>query len=714
MDPFIYRECRATITARIPDTPDADAHPDRVLVQGRGTAHPQFQGGSVVFTEIGEYAIPQPIPVVIVDGELLVEVLAGDETVTTQPLYLPVTVDERANQNWSWRLTFDFLTLGEYGEEVKHPPLSFPVEAGDGPLEISTVASPVIKSQGFVTRGAPGPGLQEITAENGELVFQWDNGKTTSIDVPDAVPGPRGAPGPEGPPGSVELTGVVPEISVGTNSVNVGGRDVLLRTHYAPYVRETLDASVDLNSLTGLADNGFWTIGSANSNPNLPATPGVAGKLAVENAGFDRKQTLTFRSGGGTYERVGTGTTWAAWQRIDSAFTPKGPVPSGTALSTLRTRPNAGMWTVPAASTYPDLPEVSGTRQPAGLAVFTTGLGDTIQIITFRFNQGAFWRVETSVGVFTDWEPLGGANTTDMELAITGMQDTITDLRTALTATRMGTPPSTTFEQTAVFTSYQHGEAYMDWVAEQFPTRVSILDLGESRLGLPIRAFQMGDPTKPTMYVMASQHGDEPMGREAAYLWVRELCQDSTFALQNFFQEACLVVVPVVNADRINVSRLSSSQTDLNRNWVTRTAKETQAAASVFATHNVVLMVDAHEGGKYTHMQGIGPTAEGVAQSVLDQSAALHAHLTASFGSSSYPWDDYPGGADVEVARNAIALQEGCATYLFESPSLLSENMYSPTVTWRRDMYLHAYRATFDHFRTNLADYVGAKASAPA
>ena len=49
-DVFQYRECRATITARIPDTPDAAAHPDRVLVQGRGTAHPQFQGGSVVFT----------------------------------------------------------------------------------------------------------------------------------------------------------------------------------------------------------------------------------------------------------------------------------------------------------------------------------------------------------------------------------------------------------------------------------------------------------------------------------------------------------------------------------------------------------------------------------------------------------------------------------------------------------------------------------------
>ena len=219
MDAFIYRECRATISARIPDTPDADAHPDRVLVQGRGTAHPQFQGGSVVFTEIGEYAIPQPIPVVIVDGELLVEVLAGDESVETQPLFLPVTVDERANQNWSWRLVFDFLTLGEYGEEVAHPPLSFPVEAGDGPLEISTVATPAIKTAGFVTRGLPGAGLQDITAADGEIVFSWDNGKSTSIDMPVAVPGQKGD---KGDPGDVRFEGIDPGITVRTDDVLIG------------------------------------------------------------------------------------------------------------------------------------------------------------------------------------------------------------------------------------------------------------------------------------------------------------------------------------------------------------------------------------------------------------------------------------------------------------------------------------------------------------
>ena len=303
-DVFQYRECRATITARIPDTPDADAHPDRVLVQGRGTAHPQFQGGSVVFTEIGEYAIPQPIPVVIVDGELLVEVLSGDESVETQPLYLPVTVDERANQNWSWRLTFDFLTLGEYGEEVKHPPLSFPVEAGDGPLEISTVATPVIKSSGFVTRGAPGAGLQDITAENGEIVFSWDNGRTTAIGVPDAVPGPPGKdgvdgvdgapgadgqpgadgrpgadgadglPGPKGDPGDVRFEGIDPGITVRTDDVLIG--DTTVPATSSPLVMSEVHAPdyawavTDEDGQVALGVRTDGTVSGADSISSLP------------------------------------------------------------------------------------------------------------------------------------------------------------------------------------------------------------------------------------------------------------------------------------------------------------------------------------------------------------------------------------------------------------------------------------------------------------
>ena len=190
-DPFIYREVKALLTARIPDTADADENPDRVPLNGYGTAHPKFKGGSVVFAEQGEFAIPRDIPVRVVDGHLMVEVFDGDELIL-QPLFLPVTVDARANQNWSYQLTFGALTIGERGDEITHPPLSFPVEEGEGPLELSTVATAVVQSGAFITRGAPGAGLTDITAENGRLAFEYSDGRVTTVEVPDTVPGPPG------------------------------------------------------------------------------------------------------------------------------------------------------------------------------------------------------------------------------------------------------------------------------------------------------------------------------------------------------------------------------------------------------------------------------------------------------------------------------------------------------------------------------------------
>src|SRR5690625_2722508 len=101
MDPFKYREVQALFTARLPDSADSDQLPDRVPLNGYGTLRPNIRGTSVVFTEVGEFAVPRTRQVAIVDGELLVEVIDGESSIL-QPLFLEVTVDERANQEWSW------------------------------------------------------------------------------------------------------------------------------------------------------------------------------------------------------------------------------------------------------------------------------------------------------------------------------------------------------------------------------------------------------------------------------------------------------------------------------------------------------------------------------------------------------------------------------------------------------------------------------------
>lgn len=463
--------------------------------------------------------------------------------------------------------------------------------------------------------------------------------------------------------------------------------------------RGILDAQQSLDAMTETHWNGLWTLPSANTNPGLPATPGVAGTLIVENTITDSSQTVLFRFGGGNFYRTGYGTSWQAWLQTDGAFTRRGSLAADTPLASLVNRYDGGMWGISSTRSYPDLPEVVGTRQPAALANFTTGLGDTIQIITFRYRQGTFWRVQTSpTPAFTEWLPMHEDAQSIVSAAVEPFEARIRMLELA-------TEPRTPFEQTSTFTSYAEGDAFLDWFVSHHP-EVAILELGQSRQGRRIRALQFGDPTKPTLYVLAAQHGDEPMGKEAALIWARQL------AARDDLADLCIVITPVVNADRINVSRLTSSQTDLNRNWTTRTTSEIQAAASVLATHDVVLVVDAHEGGSFTHMQGIGPTGTTIPASLSAQAGSLHSHLAAAFSAAGMPWSDYPGADDLDTARNAIATTERITTYLFESPSLLAANMYSPSVEWRRDLYLLAYDAVLDHVLTNRDAYVTAKNNA--
>lgn len=464
----------------------------------------------------------------------------------------------------------------------------------------------------------------------------------------------------------------------------------------APHVRGTLDASVSLDSLTAQSDNGYWTVGSAGTNPGMPATPGVPGKLTVENTSTDKRQVIAFRSGGGVYERLGVGSAWSAWTRTDGALTRRGTLTAGTDLDTMRTASWIGVWTLSATGDYPHLPNAPVS---AGmLVVMTTGVGDTWQRVAFRFSGGVYEREQTGAASFSDWRRVDAGS---------GPVEDTSHLQAAIAA---ATPPRTGFEQSDRFTSYQAGDGYMDWVAAQHPDVIEVLNLGPSRQGRPIRALQMGDPTKPALYLMMSQHGDEPMAKEAVLSLARELAEDDSLA--GFWGDACIVITPVVNVDKINVQRLSSSNTDLNRNWATKTTAEIQAASSVLDTHDVVLCIDGHEGGNSSLFQTVGPTAPGVHSSLVTMASSLSTALDTGLAAMPYPHATYPGEDVTEIARNAVALGWGATTMVYEGPSLLHNGMYVPPVAPRHETYLEALRVTVAHFRDHLADYVAAKADA--
>lgn len=470
-------------------------------------------------------------------------------------------------------------------------------------------------------------------------------------------------------------------------------------------VRGTLPGDVDLLSMTSQTWNGIWTVGSANTNPNLPSTPGFPGRLIVENSLSDRYMRLDWRNLTGSYEIRGQGTTFFGWDKIDRPYVYRGTLPDGTDLNSMTSTSWNGLWILGSTQNYPNRPIAPGPRQVGMLESLSSGTGSMKQDVGYRFNGGDFTRKQTGTSTFLDWfDPYAGS---------AGPGGDLTEIENRLALLEEMFPaPQTPFENTNIFSTYAAGEAYMDWIARNYPTKVEILDLGESTRGLPIRAFQLGDPTKPTYYVIAAQHGSEPMGRETAYLWVRELCQDNSAELATFLTNACIVITPVVNADRINVSRLSATGTDLNANWQTETTAEITAASSVFDSHNVVLTLDAHEGGKWLTMQAETPTAPEVHQALKDASNALYTAVETDFSNAGEAFERFPGATTLTQARNIIPHRYKSATILFEGTSSLDANMYQPDVVGRRDVYMIVYRSVFAYVLDHMPDFVAAKTAA--
>ena len=191
-----FRRVTGLFRAAMPDGPDEDYTPELEALNGQIEFIPRYRGGVIAYPHLDppEFVRPEPIQAVLQDGYVMTQVSVDEETVI-QPVELLVSDDDEATQSWQWEAVFRDIRVGRWGDEVSISPLRFTVPDEHGPLDLTEVVGE--KSGGTITvKGPRGAGLQEITATNGEIVFQWDNGHSTTIDVPDAVPGPRGDTGP--------------------------------------------------------------------------------------------------------------------------------------------------------------------------------------------------------------------------------------------------------------------------------------------------------------------------------------------------------------------------------------------------------------------------------------------------------------------------------------------------------------------------------------
>lgn len=509
----------------------------------------------------------------------------------------------------------------------------------------------------------------------------------------------------------------------------------------------SLPNNTDLNAIVAVGDNGHYTLSTASTYTNLPpGTAGVGGMLQNITTGFnDTKQIVTWRSGGGVYERQQTSAgAFSAWRRtdraaddalwtrvnaIDSVTTgwfaqrDRGTLPAGD-LNALINKGSNGLWVLNGTNAYTNLPPgLSLTNTGAQLEVKSTGVGDCKHELVVRNAGGIYERQQTSGSNFTAWRRTDRADDTlygrvaPLERAVgtpgvDGLPSEINaQLRMLGAQVAKEHTPLTLWEGTGIWTARDAGELYLDQIAAKYPA-IKLRTLGYSLLGYPIRAAHIGNPAGPTMLLQAGQHGDEVASREAAFLWLREIAASTDPALLTWLGSNCILVVPTVNADMITKTRLSSNGTDLNRNWVLQSTPEVQAAVSVFGLYNVLVAIDAHEGGGTSEMEiDVSPSPE-VHASIAALNDALFNVVTDAFTSAGRPVGEFPSEPALTWAMNHMSAVKHVPCLLTESPSLLAPNIYTPSPLNRVNDQLLAFRTVFAHFRANQAAYAAAKANA--
>jgi hypothetical protein len=103
------------------------------------------------------------------------------------------------------------------------------------------------------------------------------------------------------------------------------------------------------------------------------------------------------------------------------------------------------------------------------------------------------------------------------------------------------------------------------------------------------------DRKKPTILVLASQHGNEHSGKEAALMLIRDLAVGD---LQPLLKQVNVLVMPQTNPFGNSVDRRPNEQgLDLNRDHVKLEAPETRAIHAVFSAWMPEVSLDLHEKG---------------------------------------------------------------------------------------------------------------------
>jgi hypothetical protein len=131
-------------------------------------------------------------------------------------------------------------------------------------------------------------------------------------------------------------------------------------------------------------------------------------------------------------------------------------------------------------------------------------------------------------------------------------------------------------------------------------TDVNVLSLGVSQMGEPIEAIAFTRPPpspavahRPTVVLLAGQHGDEPAGTEALIVVAQDLAS-GRFA--RILERVDVVVLPRANPDGAAAfTRNAADGTDVNRDHLLLSTPEARAIAKLMVDVAPIVALDLHE-----------------------------------------------------------------------------------------------------------------------
>lgn len=162
------------------------------------------------------------------------------------------------------------------------------------------------------------------------------------------------------------------------------------------------------------------------------------------------------------------------------------------------------------------------------------------------------------------------------------------------------------------------------WAVQAQTDRMLVQELSVTNEGRPHPVVFLGDPPlseptasllsgKPTLFIVATIHGNERSGKEGGQQFIRELTLGDH---QELLERVNVIIVPHMNPDGGDAGRRTNSLGyDMNRDWIVAETREVSGVVEQILNRFAPdVFVDSHNGGSYpyhmTYQSTLDPTAD--------------------------------------------------------------------------------------------------------